>query len=554
MTEQPSSSSFPRALPPSRLGKNLSSLEEFTAATNADATPRPIKEYSLIVVTTTSNDNTKNKQILLGMKHRGFGKGMYNSFGGKREPQETIEQCACRELEEETGIAGIDTAKMAQCRVGSMHYTFEDQTTKMLVHVFHVPVNYLAEPKHNHDSKDTTNTSTNAVVTIDPNCIRGCEEITPQWFSYPQEIPLDNMFADDSLWLPPLLSAFFDNNHNSLQIDGWFHFLPGGQQVNSIRHYFMTIRNKQTPPKFSLEKRLFHALCCDRMHNTTVKEFKESWAFINSVRSVFGNKYPFDVVIDVAGGHGALAALWLILTPATRAVVIDPANVGKGAVETAWRRDFLTDKRLDYRHEDLRTGLPSELNHVLQQQQVDPQRVLVVACHACQHLSEEVLQIVLCQFPGVHVAVMPCCQKDTSTSNCWKQASKNLNTKFETVMDLLLAGKAMSWQVGASYDVRLKTIDRNITPQNRVIVAKAITSKVENTGAERAAAHEKLASIYARAHGAPRKGRQSNTKPQEGSSSWLSLDRPQPIVGLLGVALGFACGFWVATVGNQRRR
>ena len=36
------------------------------------------------------------KQVLLGMKKRGFGAGRYNGFGGKVEPGETVKEAAIR--------------------------------------------------------------------------------------------------------------------------------------------------------------------------------------------------------------------------------------------------------------------------------------------------------------------------------------------------------------------------------------------------------------------------------------------------------------------------
>ena len=44
------------------------------------------------------------RRVLLGMKKRGFGEGKWNGFGGKREGEETMAECAQRELREECGV------------------------------------------------------------------------------------------------------------------------------------------------------------------------------------------------------------------------------------------------------------------------------------------------------------------------------------------------------------------------------------------------------------------------------------------------------------------
>ena len=612
MKQQDISSLFQHALPSARLGKQLASLEAFYLATNHKTSI--VKEYAIIVVTNVGGggSNSINQRILLGMKHRGFGKDMYNSFAGKKTAQETPADCACRELEEEAGIA-IPEPVMKEGHVGTMHYTFADEAFEMIMHVFHIDIT-ISEATTKEIDLTTDTTSTDRIPTeqpsslpMDPNCIRGCDEITPEWIdNWFDHLPLHNMFADDSLWLTRLLLAV--SKGERLRIDGWFHFLAGGQAVNSIRHYYMNIRPKvadyqnQTTLKngsdtsvaatstttpttthinndnhtFSLEKRLFHALKSNKIQNPSTKELNEGWAFCKAVRNMYGHHHTFDVIIDVAGGHGALAALLLVMTSATRAVVIDPAQVGKGGVERAWRKDFLLSKQLDFRYEDLRTGLPAELKRTLQT--VPRERVLVVACHACQHLSDEVLEIVCCQFAGVHAAVMPCCQKDTSPGSSWKSSSKNLQVPIEKVMDFLLAGKVMSWQVGKgvtvgtnesdnepinySYDVRMKVIDAKITPQNRIIFCKAIKQRQDGNNSGVAAAHQRLATVYSRAH-APQTGRQQpthgirggrkdNHPPSIAPSQLLSLSNYQ--IGGLCLLVGLTSGFWLASnVGRVKR-
>ncbi len=453
---------FPYRLPESRLGQAHPSLEAYEVATNFVTSKT--KEYSLIMVT-----EPEKRRILLGLKHRGFGVGFYNSFGGKLDPNETMEQCAARELEEETGIALPSPALLDS--VARHHFTFDDSDTKMLVHVYRLNVTCC------------TNGAPSKFYKLDPSCIRGCEEITPQWFDDWNQIPLHNMFADDSVWLTTMLSSPFEDG---LFIEGFFHFEPGGQEVNTIRHLFMDIRGK------SLERSLFHALHFNKISSPSIKEFKEAYAFANAVRSFFG-KEAFDVVVDVAGGHGALAALVMLTTSATEAVVVDPADVGNGGVQRAWGR-FLKTKRLKFQHECLRSGLPAVLDKFLDRG-VSPRRILVVACHACQHLSDEILQI-SCASYGVATAVMPCCQKDSSPGGSWKDTSKNLGFGFATVMDLLLAGKAMSWSI--AYDVRMKTIDASITPQNRIILCKPLEEQWSRVTIDKA--HERLDRAYRRAH------------------------------------------------------
>ena len=57
-----------------------------------------IKDYTLVECFRTHEGK---RQLLLGMKKRGFGVGKWNGFGGKFDAGETVRDCALRELEEE---------------------------------------------------------------------------------------------------------------------------------------------------------------------------------------------------------------------------------------------------------------------------------------------------------------------------------------------------------------------------------------------------------------------------------------------------------------------
>jgi hypothetical protein len=322
-----------------------------------------------------------------------------------------------------------------------------------------------------------------------------------------------------------------------------------------------------TDPHYTLEQKLFHALHDNQIHSPSFKEFNEGYAFCNATKSMLRKQHEtIEVVVDVAGGHGALAALYLVTMPSTKhAIVIDPAQVGGGGVDRAWKRFFPT-KTLRYRYECLRTGLPDELNRILQ---VTPRhRVLVVACHACQHLSEEILDIA-CRF-GVHVAVMPCCQKDHSGGS-WKDTSKNLAIPMAKVMDLLLAGKMMGG-FRQSHEVRMKTIDSKVTPQNRIIICRALSENNDHEpnghnlasssqASMVARAHEKLGRAYRKAHGHhhhPIKpsviNHQNDPSPNHGlGAARKAWDQQLSTTsGVLYLVAGFAVGVFTATALSRK--
>jgi 8-oxo-dGTP diphosphatase/2-hydroxy-dATP diphosphatase len=60
------------------------------------------KDYTLVFCRRINENG--DKEILLGMKKRGFGVGRWNGFGGKVENGESIEEAALRELNEESSL------------------------------------------------------------------------------------------------------------------------------------------------------------------------------------------------------------------------------------------------------------------------------------------------------------------------------------------------------------------------------------------------------------------------------------------------------------------
>lgn len=223
-------SAFRRQLPEPRLGQSHPNLESFTrAAYNHEYVPSETKEFTLVVVTASP------RHILLGVKNRGFGEGMYNCFGGKfHHPDESPEECATRELLEETNIS-VTPMTMRNSKVGTLRYTFEGDPVEMVMHLYRIHMPQKDCPEYSN--------------------VRGCEEITPEWVDDWLDIPLDQMFADDSHWLVPLLLSSTDR---PLEIHGRFHYQRDCQKTNTVLHYYVDMKEKATKASPLAEQRLLN--------------------------------------------------------------------------------------------------------------------------------------------------------------------------------------------------------------------------------------------------------------------------------------------------------
>ena len=130
----------------------------------------------------------KKGEVLLQHKSRGFGVGKWNGVGGKKEPEETIEESAIREVKEEADITMKKLEKM-----GELEFVFVgNEESNNYTHVF-ICRDWEGEPKD-----------------------LGEGEL--KWFKI-DEIPLDKMWDDDQYWLKSLLKGeyqhkrfYFDKN------------------------------------------------------------------------------------------------------------------------------------------------------------------------------------------------------------------------------------------------------------------------------------------------------------------------------------------------------
>ena len=120
----------------------------------------------------------EEKQILLAMKKRGFGKGRWNGVGGKLQGEETIREAVLRETEEEISVR-VHPANLTQVAILDFSFTHAPDWNQQ-VHVFFV-TKWEGEPCES-------------------------EEMRPKWFPT-THLPFADMWPDDIFWLPEVIAG-----------------------------------------------------------------------------------------------------------------------------------------------------------------------------------------------------------------------------------------------------------------------------------------------------------------------------------------------------------
>ena len=126
-------------------------------------------------------ENNKEKELLLAMKKKGFGRGKWNGIGGKFDPKKdkNIIETAKRELREEVGVTTKEIREMAILNF-FYPYLSDPEEKEWQVHVFFAK-KWEGAPKES-------------------------EEVKPKWFKI-NEIPFNQMWPDDRFWLPKVLKG-----------------------------------------------------------------------------------------------------------------------------------------------------------------------------------------------------------------------------------------------------------------------------------------------------------------------------------------------------------
>ncbi len=176
------------------------------------------------------------------------------------------------------------------------------------------------------------------------------------------------------------------------------------------------------------------------------KELFEAWEMAKRVRRLVRG----GPIVDVAGGHGLLAHILLILDDTSpAAAVVDPmlppsAARLQASLIDAWPR---LAGRVDYRQTTFDAAA------------VQP-GALVVSCHACGALTDRVLDGAIAA--RADVAVLPCCH-DTATCDAgvlggWMDSALAIDAARATRLAV------------HGYRVWTLSIPAAITPKNRLLV------------------------------------------------------------------------------------
>lgn len=120
----------------------------------------------------------QGNQILLAMKKRGFGVGMWNGPGGKIETGESVEQAMVRECQEEIGVTPKNWHAVAELDF------IQDADTDDPWHMYVLA--YVADEWEGEPIES--------------------EEMMPKWFDI-TNIPYGDMWEDDEFWLPQVLAG-----------------------------------------------------------------------------------------------------------------------------------------------------------------------------------------------------------------------------------------------------------------------------------------------------------------------------------------------------------
>ncbi|HKU36148.1 MULTISPECIES: 8-oxo-dGTP diphosphatase [Arthrobacter] len=119
-----------------------------------------------------------SREVLLGRKRTGFGRGKVVGIGGHLEAGETAAEAVCREVDEEVHVI---VAPEDLIPAGTVDFVFPSRPEWNMFTTVFLTESWVGEPSES-------------------------DEIVPQW--YPAEdLPVAHMWADAEHWLPAMMNG-----------------------------------------------------------------------------------------------------------------------------------------------------------------------------------------------------------------------------------------------------------------------------------------------------------------------------------------------------------
>ncbi|UKA64199.1 NUDIX domain-containing protein [Arthrobacter sp. FW306-04-A] len=118
------------------------------------------------------------REVLLGRKRTGFGKGKVVGVGGHVEEGETAIEAVCREVREEVYVQVEPDDLVA---AGTVDFVFPAKPEWNMFTTVFLAESWVGEPAES-------------------------DEITPQWYPA-EELPVAHMWADAEHWLPAMMNG-----------------------------------------------------------------------------------------------------------------------------------------------------------------------------------------------------------------------------------------------------------------------------------------------------------------------------------------------------------
>lgn len=224
---------------------------------------------------------------------------------------------------------------------------------------------------------------------------------------------------------------------------------------------------RQQRLEFQLE-RAWHRCACPRPR---IKEVKECLAFHRATHRLLGRKH---LLVDAAGGHGGVALAFKASGQIDRAIVADLYRPrGFENLRRAWTLEDsesvgnTTLSSIDaVQHQCVDLRDPNWLRALLEHEGVSPLDVIVVSCHACSVLTDELIRT--CLEAQVSFAVMPCCHGEQGArGEMVRDLTQVLGVPRDITYDLMRLGVI---DATPGYVARFKTIDAAITPMNHILI------------------------------------------------------------------------------------